>query len=677
MRSGRGGSDSLQQQNTDNIRHHHHHPVLNVMQAPLDNEELTAEDVSSSEVGMTLKQEEIMAVAAMTEAMENSTLGKIDDVNGFYKFYNWKEFLPRQKGLGGIWKKFRWLITGSTLHAKQSDEQVRQNLSALARLLILLRAYQKKFGVPTVAGPQKQRKLLADITTDLYSSGTPTWVLETVMERVAEGMTGREGVQFLLFPRRCFIYYPHASSTNSNPATDMVKLKPGYDIARMSAVEQVAVRLASFAGNTKTAERVNPAALRMPSKYELAQAKHKETRETIDILNQENPSPSELAEEILNLASSTYGLFYFVNNPKFQAAINATDEDDVFWEVSESTRETFTRLAADAAGKSMDYIHDNEKELYSRQLLSLCKVVSAAGACAMWFGGSVPDMIVSGVLALAVNKIGKAQALAYEERVLTEVVSSFVVGMSAGLLALKWPDTFCFGAIAVSFVMDLMQGFKVSYGVIEVMSKNIVTGAARMFEGILFTGLVSYSIRFGLDFAFRLMFGQTLTPNDYTGMLVSAQGISMKWFPLLLPLTATAWSTLFWPSHKELPWMAWHGMLAFILNMAGMPTFLAAMCVTFSAGLISRFTGRGALGMALAGLYALVPGTYMAKTLLAPNKVGFIESVLSAAATIGVGGWTGTLLCSPTIMGKTSGLHGRSFDNKKSDRARRENLLYF
>lgn len=55
-----------------------------------------------------------------------------------------------ESGIGGYWKRARWLVTGYTFHAKQSDEQVRQNLSALARLLILLRAYEHKFGVPNV-----------------------------------------------------------------------------------------------------------------------------------------------------------------------------------------------------------------------------------------------------------------------------------------------------------------------------------------------------------------------------------------------------------------------------------------------------------------------------------------------------------------------------------------------
>ena len=637
--------------------HHQNGVVLSVTSAPADVE------LDDSVAGDSIVNSSI----AFAELDGNIT----GVVQTNHNYYNWREFLPKGTGFGGVWKKFRWLMTGVTGDVKQDDVKTTQNFQLLARLLILLRAYERKFGVPEVAGPQEQRKLLADIVMDLYSSGTPTWVLETVMERVAEGLTGRQGVEFLLLPRRCFIYYPAISS--KTPGTDMFKISPGYDIARMGAVEQVAVRLASFASNTKTVERLNPDAFRMPNKNELMQVKQNVTSTVIDILSKENPSSEELAEEILNLASSTYGLFFFLNSPRFQAAINATDSDDVFWEVKDSTRETFTRLAAHAASKSMDKIHNDRKELYSKSYLRLCRFMSSAGACGLWFGGSVPDMLVAGVLGLMVNYIGTVKALAFEERALTEVVASFFVGLSAGLLAIRWPSTFCFGAIAVASVMDFMQGFKVVYAVIETMSKNIVTGAARLLEGILFTGLVSYSIKFGLNFAFRL----AGLPVDYSGVAMLGAGIGDKFFPLMLPFAATAWATLFWPSHAEVPYMAFHTILAFTLNWAGMPTFFAAMCVTFSAGLLSRFTGKGALGNTLAGLYALVPGTYMVQALLNTSRVGFIENVLTAAATIGIGGWAGTLLCSPTILGKTSGLHGWSRGRKEKDRPERHSLLYF
>lgn len=83
---------------------------------------------------------------------ENSTLSftELNVTETSDESYSWKEFSPKGGGIGGYWKRARWLVTGYTFHAKQSDEQVRQNLSALARLLILLRAYEHKFDVPNV-----------------------------------------------------------------------------------------------------------------------------------------------------------------------------------------------------------------------------------------------------------------------------------------------------------------------------------------------------------------------------------------------------------------------------------------------------------------------------------------------------------------------------------------------
>jgi len=173
------------------------------------------------------------------------------------------------------------------------------------------------------------------------------------------------------------------------------------------------------------------------------------------------------------------------------------------------------------------------------------------------------------------------------------------------------------------------------------------------------------------------MFGASASiPSDLSNMFESQHGVSVRFFPSFLPLVAAAWSGLFKPAlGLELPLMAFHGILAFCLNWAGVPTFVSAMCVTFSAGIISRFTGREALGNTLAGLYALVPGTYMVKVLLSPSRVGVLESVLFNAATIGLGGWTGTILCSPTILGKSSGLHGWSSSGR--EKKKQKAMLYF
>jgi uncharacterized membrane protein YjjB (DUF3815 family) len=617
-------------------------------------------------------------------------------------------------------KMVRWLTTTGTSPSsdqQQSEEEettLQTNWASLARMLLLLREYETKIGIPTFGGPEQQRQVLSDITTNLYNSGAPSWALETVMERVAEGMTGGMGVQFMLLPHRCFIFYPaphvtttapmssyssssssHSSSSRNSklpepPAQstiEMIKLRPGYHISRLGAVEQVAARLASFASTTKSAQRFTAAPVRIPTPEALAHAQERALKSVTHYLQTNQPSPKELAQEILNLASSTHGLFFVLNSSQLRQGpiIHATTgSGNSFWNVPTSTRDVFARLAVDEASQAMDQIrHETRKQLYPLPMLHLFRFMSSAGACALWFGGSWWDMVVSGILAVSVAYIDAFPSLALEERILTEVVASWFVGLVAGAMAILWPNKFCFAAIAVPAVLELLQGFKVAYSVVEVMSKNIVTGAARLVEGILVTGLISYSLKFGLDVAVRILLGPSapITPHDvYAKLFVWAHGgVSEKWFPLLITFAAAGWSGLFQPSYKDLPLMTWHGVFAFGLNWAGVPNFWAALCVTLSAGIISRSTGRDALGNTLGGLYALVPGAYMIRILLSPNRVGFIENVLLIAATIGLGGWAGTVLSSPTIMGKSStGLQGWSFLGRRERKKQSQQaMLYF
>jgi uncharacterized membrane protein YjjB (DUF3815 family) len=640
--------------------------------------------------------------------------------------YKWKELLPTKKSSSDsrindekeeflIMKVVRWLTTGTSPYDQPSSEEtVQANLASLARMLLLLREYETKIGIPHFGGPERQRQVLSDIATNLYNSGAPTWALETVMERVAEGMTGCKGVQWMLLPHRCFIFFPPHDTTTatslsswsspSSPSSssrnsklpepplqstlEMIKLRPGYHISRLGAVEQVAARLASFAGNDQSAERLTDVPVRIPSPEELALAQQQELKSITQYLRNFQPSPEELAEEILNLASSTYGLSFLLNSSKRQGAMHATTDakggGNSFWNLPTSTRDVLTRLAVDEASQAMDRIrNETRKPLYPLQMLNLFRFMSSAGACAMWFGGSWWDMLVSGTLAVSVAYIESFPSLALEERILTEVVSSCFVGLVAGAMSIQWPNKFCFAAIAVPAVLELLQGFKVAFAVIEVMSKNVVTGAARLLEGILVTGLISYSLKFGLDVAVRVMHGPSFTtslPHDvYAKMFVSAHGgVSEKFFPLLILFAAAGWSGLFQPSYTDLPLMTWHGVFAFGLNWAGVPNFWAALCVTFSAGIISRSAGRGSLGNTLGGLYALVPGAYMVRILLSPNRVGFLENVLLIAATIGLGGWAGTILSSPTIMGKSSGLHGWSFIGRREKKKQSQQaMLHF
>jgi hypothetical protein len=353
----------------------------------------------------------------------------------------------------------RFLLTGFAPNVKQSDDEVQDHLNGLARLISLLREYHERFGMPVKGGPRDHEYILREITKDLYLGGAPLWTLEPVMKKVAEGLTGKKGVDFFMLPRRAFIFAP------SSGATSMFAISRGYDIQRLDAMEKVAVRLASYASNTQSVSNV-PA--RLPKPQELRRAFRTESVSGVQLCRE------EMSEEILNLASEAEGLFFFINSKQYKVAardLNATSMEEKshelgeFWTVEDTTRELFSRLAAIEALDSIDKLDVERKPLYSYNTMVIFRFVSSAGACAFWFNGSWVDMIVSGLLAVMVGWIGASPLLSQQQRIIFEAVASFMVGFIAALISLYFPEHACFSAMALSGVLDILQGFRVVYAI--------------------------------------------------------------------------------------------------------------------------------------------------------------------------------------------------------------------
>lgn len=568
--------------------------------------------------------------------------------------YDWRVFRPRDGG----WVHFlRWFVVGGASYAKKTDDKLQEDLGKLARCLILLREYLSTFGMPAKGGPMDQEVVLRQVLRDLYAGGAPLWAVEPVMQKAAEGLTGTPGINWFLLPRKAFY-----SSTSTITST-MFTIERGFNVQKLGAMEKVAIRLASFASNTKGVSNIPE---RFPEPSELQKAARMESvrfdesfRTGGTVLKSQDPSV--VAKKILRLASHAEGLFYFVNAREYSEMPGQRMND--FWVVTEQERELFSRLATIEAMQMIKEIDANcGKETYSYWTISLFRVMASAGACAFWFGGSWVDMAVSGVLALVVAFIGQSKFLSQQERLVFEIVASFVVGITAGTIALKWPDDTCFGAMAIAGVLDLLQGFRVVYAVIEIMSKQTVSGGADLMEGILFTGLISSSLRFG-QYTAASVFSDTA---DNIGFAACEHGIDQRWFILIVPIAAVSWSGLFNPRYHDLPMMAFHGSLAYLVNFGlaqfnaadNLNNFVSSFAVSFSAGIFSRFTGHQAVGNTVAGMYALVPGAYLVTSLFSTDTLdtSFFVEIIQRSLIIGIGAWSGTILCSPALLGTTMGL---------------------
>jgi uncharacterized membrane protein YjjP (DUF1212 family) len=590
------------------------------------------------------------------------------------QYYNWRTHFPRD---GKVVSFLHWFRSGfGSEKERETDDQLHFNLRKLASLLKLLREYYSLYGMPAGGGPNDQEFVLREVLKDLYAGGGPIWTLEKAMERAAEGLTGKKGVDVGMLPRKAFVYTPTTGHLS------MFRIQSGFDIQRLAAAEKILVRIASFASNTHGFSSL-PSRLPAPSEL-LRAAQSSDLSLSIHGLNQR-----AMATRILDLASCAEGLFFFVNSSDRPDTSVHTGNDkssqsmldpSFFWKVEDHISELFSRLATMEAMQMLDDADRNKKVLYSRPLQLLFRFMASAGACAFWFNGSWLDTAVSGVCGLLVGIISGWSFLAKEDRIVFESIASALVGLIAGLLSCLVPSETCFIAISISGVLDILQGFRVVYSVIEVMGKHSVAGGADFLEGLLYTALISFFLRVGMLIA-EAVTGRTATQTP------CSYGINEAWYFLLVPAAAVSWSGMCNPEYEDLRWMAFHGVLAFVATWvceqaqlnSEISLFLAAFVLSLSSGLVSRFTGRQAIGNTIAGLFVLVPGAYLVSALFSNLTFDFIGPVIVNAAIIGTGAWSGTIVCSPTIVGTTAARLRKGTANRRSpvERSLAGPILFF
>ena len=603
---------------------------------------------------------------------------KPDRHESFYRYYSKR----RDNPLGIT----AWLVSCLALRSKRlqiTEEDLILQLSKYAELIQKLRNFHEKYVLNVTAmlneGHDKIAKsLLMQLCKRLYSAGAPLWVLQPVMGRVAKGLLGTDGVEFVLYSKEGFAYFPDHYNTVT------FRMERGINIHKFDELEAIAIKLASFASNTasvstistgKVTEEIKEKALEIIEDFiaeSLAvQQKHISSPHVIDRRNLRaiskatssrrtmqrggswNKDQRIEAKEIIQLAAEGPGMYYY----------NFIGEPGDFWDVEPLHSSLFSYLAASEALyrlKELDEEDDNAR--YHKLVLLIAKSLASAGAAGFWFNGGWADILVSGLLGALVATTQWTSAWRRHERPLYEIVMAGIVGLITGLIVIKWPNDLCFGAIGVASLIDLFQGFRIVFAVLQLMSHLSLSGTADLVEALLFTALIAYFLRFGQYIAAAIE-----SDIDYKFPSCS-NAIPQTWYLLLVPISACSWSVLFLPKYRDIPAMTAHGIIAFAVswgldkstNIGTFNSFFGAMVVTFVAGIYSRFSGRHAIANTMAGLYVLVPGAYALTSFfesanpfsddtLFTTKV--LSQIVSRAVIIGLGGWTGTLICSPTVLG--------------------------
>ncbi|KAI8323575.1 DUF1212-domain-containing protein [Martensiomyces pterosporus] len=281
-------------------------------------------------------------------------------------------------------------------------------------------------------------------------------------------------------------------------------------------------------------------------------------------------------------------------------------------------------------------------------------VVCSFFICPLFWGGGWSDAGVSAMLGLIVGLLQLLAGRFANYANLFEVSSAFIVSFIAALLQ----DYICFGIVSFAGVAMLLPGLALTLSIIEMASRNMITGTVRFIYAMCQCFMLGYGISVGSTLGTRVL-GRSTTVDlvdqqmsTSTGLGNCGHGLSDFWWFLFLPILSLSFNMCISAHWRQWPTMLVAGCLAFTVSyfsgkseaIAPIAPAIAAFAMGLFANIMASFSNhRSAIEPILGGIQLLVPGSLGLRTVLAfisssGNSSGsFLYDMFSTSLSIAVG----------------------------------------
>lgn len=284
----------------------------------------------------------------------------------------------------------------------------------------------------------------------------------------------------------------------------------------------------------------------------------------------------------------------------------------------------------------------------SRPLLFAASAV-ACGSAAVFFRGSLHDVVAAAALGAFVAALHWITAARTESSRVHEPLAAFLVSLFAWGIAAHssriQPEV-----IVLSALITLIPGLTVTTAVSELAAGHLVSGTSRLFGAA--TLFVSLAFGVALGHTVAAPFGTPLKAQPAT-LAPTLEFV----FILIAPL---AFALLFRAGRRDLPWIWLAGLVAFASARLGahalgpeLGGFVGATVLGVLSNVYARVLDRPASLLLLPGLLLLVPGSigfHSLSSFLAEDPIagtaGIFRVALMAMALV-AGMFTANLLASP------------------------------
>lgn len=179
---------------------------------------------------------------------------------------------------------------------------------------------------------------------------------------------------------------------------------------------------------------------------------------------------------------------------------------------------------------------------------------------------------------------------------------------------------FCFAPIAFSSFIVVLPGYPMAVAIIELVSRQLVSGVVRMVYAIIYSFLLGYGVSMGSALYLTMDKSATTAQSDQCKTASNAStciSSESPWFNfLLVPLFGLAFCVYLRAKLPRWPVMVLVAAIAYVVNYslscwAKAPSQILQIAPAFTIALIgnlmSKFTGKMSFDAVLLGVFYLVP----------------------------------------------------------------------
>ncbi|KAI7900034.1 uncharacterized protein BX663DRAFT_519394 [Cokeromyces recurvatus] len=275
-------------------------------------------------------------------------------------------------------------------------------------------------------------------------------------------------------------------------------------------------------------------------------------------------------------------------------------------------------VTVDEALEFIDKVYD-QPPIYPIWLHPFVYALAAFSGCVLFYGGRWREAGIAAALGMifASNEIFSTFISSFQP--IWEITVCILIGFVAQ--GIQKYD-FCFTPIAFSSFIIVLPGYPMTVAIIELVSRQLVSGVVRMVYAIIYSFLLGYGVTMGSELYLTIDKSSDNVQTDVCKLASNATtciSSESQWFNfMLVPMFAFAYCVYLKARPPRWPTMVIVASCGYVINYAlacwaHAPSQILQVVPAFGLGLIgnclTKFTGKMSFDAVLLSVFYLVPSS--------------------------------------------------------------------